>query len=70
MCPDAMMSPAWAGDTPTVKDGGPDSGGQGMRRRLVAFLSVQVAVPLVLLVERVVTGEVDLYGWGWQMYSL
>lgn len=37
------------------------------RRYLLSALIV--AIPTVLLVTRVLTDELDAYGWGWQMFS-
>lgn len=37
--------------------------------RLRLFLGVQAAIPLVLLLARFSSGEVEWYGWGWQMFS-
>lgn len=33
------------------------------------FVAVQAAIPALLLLERAVTGTIDWYGWGWQMFS-
>jgi hypothetical protein len=38
--------------------------------KVQAFIAAQVAIPLALLLHRLATGEVDWYGWGWQMYSV
>lgn len=43
--------------------------GAAVNQRLRIFLAVQVGVPLALLLHRLATGEVDWYGFGWQMYS-
>lgn len=37
------------------------------RRYLLSALIV--AIPTVLLAARMLTGELDAYGWGWQMFS-
>lgn len=37
--------------------------------RLTAFLAAQLIVPYYALVWRLLSGEVHMYGWGWQMYS-
>lgn len=43
--------------------------GAAVRRRLGVFVGLQLGVPFALLLKRLATGEVDWYGWGWQMYS-
>ena len=40
------------------------------RLGLHAFIAAQIGIPLALLLHRLATGEVDWYGWGWQMYSV
>lgn len=46
-----------------------DDVGMAERRKLRAVIAVQVAIPLALLVERILSGDINWYGWGWQMYS-
>ena len=41
----------------------------GTNHRLRVVVGLQVGVPFALLLNRLITGEVDWYGWGWQMYS-
>ena len=38
-------------------------------RRLRVFLAVQIGVPAVLLLDRLVTGTVEFGGWAWGMYT-
>jgi hypothetical protein len=38
--------------------------------KVQAFIAAQIGIPLALLLHRFATGEVDWYGWGWQMYSV
>lgn len=40
-----------------------------MSWRLRVFIAAQVAIPLLVLLIRIGTGEVKGYGWGWQMYA-
>lgn len=51
----------------------PAKAGQDVARHggmVVLFVAAQTAVPGVLLLNRVLTGVVEWYGWGWQMYSI
>lgn len=37
--------------------------------RLRYFTALVVTIPGLLLLIRVLTGRVEWYGWGWQMFS-
>ena len=43
--------------------------GHGGKWLLGAFIGAQAAIPLLLILVRIVTGDVLGYGWGWQMFS-
>jgi len=43
--------------------------GHGGKWLLGAFIGVQAAIPLLLILVRIVTHDVLAYGWGWQMFS-
>lgn len=48
-----------------------DEGDERQQQRLaVVFIALQVGIPAALMWERITTGVIHWYGWGWQMYSL
>lgn len=36
---------------------------------LRVYCAAVVGLPAILLLERISSGEVEWYGWGWQMFS-
>jgi hypothetical protein len=44
--------------------------GHGGKWLLGAFIGAQAAIPLLLILVRMVTDHVVGYGWGWQMFSI
>lgn len=43
--------------------------GAAAQRKRRLFIAAQIGLPAVLLLERIQTGLIEWYGWGWQMFS-